>query len=177
MTHLRSDTEIYTDGSCFPNPGHGGWAFVVVRDGRCIKESFGGEPDTTSCRMELTGILQGLRWLPPGSSATVVSDSEYALKVLSGEHRARANLDLIERAWALIQERDVTFRWVRGHAGDRWNEHADALAARGMARGNRKKRKKLWRRMKKAANNADLRRRAEQDGLCFEDSLPDHLIP
>ena len=125
--------EIYTDGSCSPNPGRGGWGFVAVRDGRSIGEHFGGEPRTTNNRMEITAIIQGLLSIPPGTSATIVSDSQLAINVISGNWRAKANRVLVKEAQALTGERRITFRWVRGHDGDRWNERADALATRGMA--------------------------------------------
>ncbi len=94
--------DIYTDGACIPNPGRGGWGFVAVQDGCNIKEHFGGEPRTTNNRMEITAIIRALLWIPPGMSATIVSDSRLAVKILSGNWRAKANLDLIEEARALI---------------------------------------------------------------------------
>ncbi len=125
--------EIYTDGSCNPNPGRGGWGFVAVQDGRNIEEGFGGEPKTTNNRMEITAIIQGLLSIPPGTMATIVSDSQLAINVISGNWRAKANRVLVKEAQALTGERRITFRWVRGHDGDRWNERADVLATRGMA--------------------------------------------
>ncbi len=131
--------EIFTDGGCNPNPGRGGWGFVVVQDGRSIGENFGGEPRTTNNRMEITAIIQGLLSIPPGTSATIVSDSQLAINVISGTWRAKANRALVKEAQALTEERHITFRWVRGHDGNRWNERADALATRGMAKGTSKR--------------------------------------
>ena len=125
--------EIFTDGACNPNPGRGGWGFVAVRDGQSIQECFGGAPRTTNNRMEIKAIIRALLWIPPGTSATIVSDSRLAVKILSGDWRAKANRDLTEEALALIRDRQIELRWVRAHAGDHWNERADALAARGMA--------------------------------------------
>ena len=173
--------EIFTDGACWPNPGgDGGWGFVVVRDGHMVAEFCGPDPKTTSNRAELKAVIRALLWLAPRSSATIVSDSQYAVKVLSGEYRAKANLDLIEEARALMRERLIKFRWVRGHAGNRWNERADALATRGMGKASQKKRKKYKRPAKRQAArraHADLRRRAAQDGIPYRDSLPRGLIP
>lgn len=139
--------EIFTDGACIRNPGgDGGWGFVAVRDGKKIAEFCGPDPATTSNRAELKAVVRALLWLAPDASAIIVSDSEYAVKVLSGEYRAKANLDLIEEARALMQERQIKFRWVRGHAGNRWNEYADALAAQGMAQVDRKKQKRSTKR-------------------------------
>ena len=170
--------EIFTDGACWPNPGgDGGWGFVVVRDGHMVAEFCGPDPKTTNNRAELKAIVRALLWLAPGSSATIVTDSQLAVKILSGTWRAKANLDLVKEARQLMQERYITFRWVRGHAGNQWNERADCLATRGMAEAKRERVKKPRRPRLKVPDNADLRRRAEQDGLCFEDTLPDHLIP
>ena len=168
--------EIFTDGSCSPNPGRGGWAFVVIQDGRCIKERFGGEPDTTNNRMEITAIIQALFGLPPGTTATIVSDSKLCVEILSGRWRAKANRDLIDEARELMRERRIKFRWVRGHNGNRWNERADALAARGMGCPKRR-RGKISSRKPKTPNNGDLRARAKRDGLSFGDTLPPWLVP
>ena len=96
-----------------------------MQDGRSIKVRYGGERDTTSNRMEPGGVIRGLLWLPPGASATVVSDSKLVVEILSGNWRAKSNLDLVEEAWTLMQERRVEFRWTRSHAGGRWNKRAD----------------------------------------------------
>ena len=173
--------EIFTDGACIRNPGgDGGWAFVAVRAGKKIAEFCGPDPKTTSNRAELKAIIRALLWLAPGSPATIVTDSLLTVKILSGVWRAKANLDLIEEARALMQERQIKFRWVRGHAGTRWNERADALATRGMGEASQKKRKKYKRPAKRQAArraHADLRRRAAQDGIPYRDSLPRWLIP
>ena len=131
--------EIFTDGGCIPNPGRGGWGFVAVQDGRSTKEGFGGEPGTTNNCMEIMAIIQGLISIPPGAAATIVSDSQHAINVISGTWRAKANRALVKEAQALMGERHITFRWVRGHDGDRWNERADALATQGMAKGTSKR--------------------------------------
>ena len=173
-----SHLEVFTDGACIRNPGgDGGWGFVAVQDGKKIAEFCGPDPKTTSNRAELKAIIRALLWLPPGTPATIVTDSQLSIKILSGTWRAKKNLDLIEEARALMQQRRIKFRWVRGHAGNRWNEHADALATEGMGKASRKKIEKPKRHARKGENNADLRRRAEQDGLSFDDSLPAHLIP
>ena len=92
--------EIFTDGACIRNPGgDGGWGFVAVRDGKKVAEFCGPDPETTSNRAELNGIIQALLWLPPGASAIIVSDSQYAVKTLSGKYRAKKNLDLIVRTY------------------------------------------------------------------------------
>lgn len=163
--------EIFTDGACIHNPGgDGGWGVVAVRDGKMIAEFCGSDPKTTNNRAELKAIVRALLWLPPGASAAIVSDSKLCVEILSGRWKAKKNLDLVKEARALAQERHITFRWVRGHNGNKWNERADALATQGM--GKRPRRPK-----RKTTGNADLRARAARDGLNFGDSLPSWLVP
>ena len=120
--------EVFTDGSASPNPGPAGWAFAAIEDGTVIEEQSGGEPRATNNAMEFAAIVRALRWLPPGVPAVIVSDSKLAVEVLSGNWRPKANLDLIKEARALMQGRQVKFRWIRSHSGDYWNEYVDGLA-------------------------------------------------
>ena len=91
-----------------------GWGFVAVRDGQKIAEFCGPDPKTTSNRAELKAVIKALLWLAPGNSATIVTDSQLSVKILSGTWCAKKNLDLIDEARALMQERQIKFRWVRG---------------------------------------------------------------
>lgn len=135
-------TEVYTDGGASPNPGPGGWAAVVLRPGAEPVELSGGEARTTNNRMELTAALRALEALPPGEPARFHVDSQYLRQgitqwlpawVRRGWKKADGNPveneDLWRRLWVLSSGRDLEWLWVRGHAGDRWNEHADRLAA------------------------------------------------
>ena len=70
---------VWTDGACSGNPGPGGWAAIVVAAGEEPVELSGGAPQTTNNRMEYTAALEGLRSLPAGSSACVVTDSRLML--------------------------------------------------------------------------------------------------
>jgi ribonuclease HI len=123
----RQVTEIWTDGACEPNPGHGGWGFVIPSIGI---EKHGGESDTTNNRMEMRAIVEALRY-PIAGAVLIRSDSILAMNVISGKWNGRANRDLIDEARALMKGRRVGFQWVKGHNGNRWNERADALAALG----------------------------------------------
>ena len=123
---------IYTDGACVRNPGPGGWAAVLLCDG-VRREIAGGRRRTTNNRMELLAAIEALRALKRPCTVTVHSDSTYvvdgAMKRLMQRWRAAAsNLDL----WRLLDEaaapHAVTFRWMRGHAGQPENERCDALA-------------------------------------------------
>jgi ribonuclease HI len=130
---------IWTDGSCYPNPGTGGWGWCRS-DG---KERFGGEKRTTNNRMEMTAILQSLIELPDEENVLIYSDSQYCVKGLTEWHKGwkkknwlKKGLPMINRdLWLSIDEHvsriNVTFKWVRGHSGDKGNERADYLSVIG----------------------------------------------
>jgi len=134
---------VYTDGACRGNPGPGGWAWAVP-GGRYAS---GADEHTTNQRMEITAVLEALRALvsdDPGS-IEVVSDSNYVVKCFTdgwwkgwqrrgwknSQNKPVANRDLWEPllALALHADVDVSFRWVKGHSGDPWNDLVDELAA------------------------------------------------
>ncbi len=132
---------IFTDGSSRPNPGPGGWGAVFVRDNAVIEQRHGADPWTTNNRMELTALIAGLEMAPPAESVIVFSDSQLVVNTLTKWARgweARgwkrkegeiANLDLVKRAWELVQQRpNARIEWIRAHDGSRWNEYADALS-------------------------------------------------
>ena len=132
---------VFTDGSAIPNPGPGGWGAVYVVDGEVIAQRHGAADDTTNNRMELTAIIEGIELVPEGRETVLWTDSRLAVDTLNtwaagwekrGWRRKSGpveNLDLVKRAYALATARpEVEIRWVKAHAGNRWNEYADALA-------------------------------------------------
>jgi ribonuclease HI len=134
-------TGIFTDGFCEPNPGRGGWAAVRVADGAVVEERSGAENPTTNNRMELRGLIEAFRMVAPGEGADIYSDSLYSVKTVNewaagwqakGWKRKTGeimNLDLVQELFALAQSRPkVKLQWIRGHAGNTWNERADVLA-------------------------------------------------
>jgi ribonuclease HI len=134
-------TGIFTDGFCEPNPGRGGWAAVRVRDGAAVEERSGAEDPTTNNRMELRGLIEAFRMLDADEEAEIYSDSLYSVKTATiwapgwaakGWKRKGGevlNLDLVQELYALAQSHpNASLQWIRGHAGNTWNEHADALA-------------------------------------------------
>lgn len=125
---------LYTDGACIGNPGPGGWAAIVVRDGNRT-ELTGSADHTTSNRMELTAVVEGLSHLPENSEITVNSDSQYVVKTMTLNWKRRANLDLWQQIDALVATRKVLWNWIKGHAGNLENERADRLAVEMAARG------------------------------------------
>jgi ribonuclease HI len=145
MSALR----VYTDGGCQPNPGRGGWAFVVMQDGEEVHSDCGGEPVTTNQRMELTAALMALRWLASNAEpgARLFSDSMYTVKGCNhwrhgwrrkGWRRGRvaelANADLWRDLDEALSAYPLTLEWVRGHNGNAGNVRADALALAGRER-------------------------------------------
>ncbi len=146
----RSDkpaATIYTDGACVGNPGPGGYA-AIVRDDRGRQELSGGFRLTTNNRMEIMAAIAGLRALGQPSSVMLYSDSQYLVDSVtkgwvlrwranrwrtSGKTPA-LNRDLWEQLLDLLQQHEVRFEWVRGHAGDTDNERCDELAMRAAQR-------------------------------------------
>ena len=122
-------TQIYTDGGCIGNPGPGGWAAVILEDGR--KRALSGRQDgTTNNRMEILAAIKGLEAVPEGSEVTVVSDSQYVVKTMTRGWKRNANKDLWASLDAEASKRKVKWEWVKGHAGHPLNEEADTLANR-----------------------------------------------
>jgi ribonuclease HI len=138
----------YTDGACSGNPGPGGWgALLIAREGdRVVKERelSGGEAETTNNRMELLAAITALETLDRPTKLTVVTDSAYVkdgiTKWIHGWKRngwkkkgGLKNVELWQRLDAAAARHDVTWEWVKGHAGHPENERADELARAGMA--------------------------------------------
>lgn len=117
---------IYTDGGCEPNPGAGAWAAVLLY-GDVVKELSGTLPNATSNIAEMTAVLMALRALKRPCAVTVISDSQLVVNCGSGEWGRKANASLWEQIDHAAAPHDVTWRWVRGHSGVRWNERCHAL--------------------------------------------------
>ena len=119
---------VYADGSCLGNPGPGGWAAVIVKPSGVARTIYGGDPATTNNRMELTGVIEGLRMIPTGTRVILRSDSQYVVKTMNLKWKRKQNVDLWEKLDVEIVPRQVKFEWVEGHAGDPLNEEADRHA-------------------------------------------------
>ncbi len=130
--------EVFTDGACRGNPGPGGWAWAVAPDGEPFDS--GGEAASTNQRMEIRAVLEALRSLP--GQLTIVSDSTYVLNCFrdkwwvkwenngwkNSQKQPVANRDLWEPLIELVKARKPSWRWVKGHSGNRLNDLVDQLA-------------------------------------------------
>ena len=131
---------IFTDGSCLSNPGPGGWAAVLRwRDNE--KEIIGHEADTTNNRMELKAAIMGLNAVTRAMPIAVHTDSRYVMNGVqdwmprwkangwkTASKKPVANQDLWEQLDQAVQRHDITWHWVKGHAGNKFNERCDQLA-------------------------------------------------
>ncbi|MCG8504082.1 MAG: ribonuclease HI [Sphingomonadales bacterium] len=136
----RSPVVIYTDGACSGNPGPGGWGALLTFDGK-EKELSGGARETTNNRMELTAAIEALKALKRPCRVTLWTDSTYVKDgITKWIHNWKAkgwktankkpvkNADLWQALEAAMARHDVTWKWVKGHAGHPGNERADSLA-------------------------------------------------
>ncbi len=137
---------IHTDGACKGNPGPGGWG-VLLQSGAHTRELFGGEAQTTNNRMELMAVIQALSALKRPCRVEIHLDSEYVRKGITewiqgwkakgwrtASKQAVKNADLWQQLDHLVQHggHDLSWHWVKGHAGHAGNERADALANQGV---------------------------------------------
>ena len=137
------DVTVHTDGTCLSNPGPGGYA-ALLRCKQSQLEVIGGYRWTTNNRMELMGVIAGLRALKRPCRVSVRSDSQYVVRAMQRgwprRWRARdwmrtateraLNADLWELLLTLCEMHDVSFVWVRGHAGVVDNEWCDRASRR-----------------------------------------------
>jgi len=135
QSQVRKQITLYSDGSSLGNPGPGGYGGILVfKDTQ--KEYSGAEADTTNNRMELMGVIEGLKMLKEPCEVEVVSDSSYVIKAINEwlqgwvkkDFAKVKNVDL----WRAYLEAAALHRvhgtWVRGHNGHPQNERCDALA-------------------------------------------------
>jgi len=132
---------IATDGACKGNPGPGGWG-AVIRFGDKEKEISGGEPETTNNRMELQAAIEALNALKRSCRVALTTDSVYVrdgiTKWIYGWQRNGwrtagkkpvKNAELWQELVKATERHDISWHWVKGHAGDEYNERADRLAS------------------------------------------------
>ncbi len=149
-----SRVEIFTDGACSGNPGPGGWG-AILRSGTRERELSGGEALTTNNRMELAAAIAALEALKRPCTVELTTDSAYLRNGITGWiHGWRANgwrtadkkpvknVELWQRLDEISGRHDITWHWVKGHAGHAENERADELARAAMAPFMKKKQRR-----------------------------------
>jgi len=147
MSGSLPEVTIYTDGGCRPNPGPGGWGAVLLFPGAEPRELSGGKREATNNRMEVVAAIEALGVLDGPHRVELFTDSTYLKRgitewlakwVASGwktaGKKAVKNRDLWEELSKVLEIHEVSWHWTKGHAGDRWNERADSLAAAAMPR-------------------------------------------
>jgi ribonuclease HI len=135
---------IHTDGACSGNPGPGGWG-ALIEWGPHVKEMCGGEAETTNNRMEMMAAIAALEALTRPCAIDLFTDSNYLKGGITGwihgwkkngwktaDKKPVKNVDLWQRLEAALERHEVSWHWVKGHAGHAENEKADELARRGM---------------------------------------------
>jgi ribonuclease HI len=141
LQNSQKITRVYTDGSCCPNPGDGGWACVIIHPSGARQELFGSAKNVTNNQMEMMACIQALRALSVGTAVYLFTDSQYVKKGISlwvNGWKSRGwktalgepvkNADLWQQ---LSKENDrhvISWMWVRGHDGNAHNERCDELA-------------------------------------------------
>lgn len=146
MENTAKLIEIFTDGACKGNPGPGGWG-ALLRAGEHEKELFGGEAETTNNRMEIMAVIQALKALKGPSKVKITTDSQYVKNGITqwihnwkkngwktAAKKPVKNADLWRDLDEQVAKHQITWAWVKGHAGHPENERADALANRGIER-------------------------------------------
>jgi ribonuclease HI len=136
--------EIYTDGGCSGNPGPGGWAYVIIRDEVLISEKWGAEMQTTNNRMELQAVISALEFLSKedigDEKISIYTDSQYVQKGITlwladwekrgwktSDKKPVKSKELWQRLEALARHFHINWVWIKGHAGNKYNERCDGL--------------------------------------------------
>ena len=132
--------KIYTDGSCIENPGKGGWAAIILKDGNKT-EIKGNKKDTTNNQMELLAPIQALKKIPKGSKVQIITDSKYVKSGITewihnwkkngwkiASRQEVKNKELWLELDLLNNEFEISWNWVKAHSTDELNNEVDLLA-------------------------------------------------
>lgn len=123
---------IYTDGSCIPNPGPGGYAFIVLEyKGKSLYREWhvsGGEEYSTNNQMELRAVIEALKFTHDKSHYRIYSDSTYVINCAQGKYKRKKNKNMWQEYDEVSQNKSIAWIWVRSHNGDKYNELVDGLA-------------------------------------------------
>ena len=132
--------KIWTDGSCLGNPGPGGWGFIAT-NGKDVAERCGGEHETTNNKMELTAVIKALTAARKHNEVEIHTDSQYVKNGLqtwiknwkknnwkTADKKPVKNKELWQQLDELASKIQIHWVWVKGHAGEAFNERVDELA-------------------------------------------------
>jgi ribonuclease HI len=151
MTLSKPLVEIYTDGACSGNPGHGGWGALLIFKGK-KKEISGYLETTTNNQMELMAAIEALKVLKKPCKVNLYTDSTYVQKVITeliyncekNNWRKRdnspvKNIELWQKLQQEMEKHDIIWNWVKGHSDNEGNNTADRLAVEARERLKRKR--------------------------------------
>ena len=132
--------KIYTDGSCLGNPGNGGWAAIIINEGKKT-EIKGSKSDTTNNQMELLAPIEALKKIPKGSKVQIFTDSKYVKSGITewihnwkkngwktANKKEVSNKELWTELDQLNSEFEINWNWVKAHSTDKLNNEVDLLA-------------------------------------------------
>ena len=132
--------KIYTDGSCIGNPGQGGWAAIILDEGKKT-EIKGSKKDTTNNQMELLAPIEALKKIPKGSKVQIFTDSKYVKSGITewihnwkkngwktANKKEVSNKVLWTELDLLNNEFEISWNWVKAHSNDELNNEVDLLA-------------------------------------------------
>ena len=132
--------KIYTDGSCLENPGNGGWAAIIIEDGKKTQIS-GSKKNTTNNQMELSAPLEALKKIPKGSKVQIFTDSKYVKSGITdwihnwkknGWKTANKQKVKNKELWIeldlLNNQYDIEWTWIKAHSSDKLNNEVDLIA-------------------------------------------------
>ena len=132
--------KVYTDGSCLENPGNGGWAAIIIDDGKKTQIK-GSKKNTTNNQMELLAPINALKKIPKGSKVQIFTDSKYVKSGITewihnwkkngwktANKQPVKNKDLWSELDFMTSEFEIKWTWVKGHSSDKLNNEVDMIA-------------------------------------------------
>ena len=132
--------KIYTDGSCLENPGNGGWAAIIIDDGKKTQIK-GSKKNTTNNQMELLAPIEALKKISKGSEVQIFTDSKYVKSGITewihnwkkngwktADKQPVKNKELWEELDLLNNEFEISWNWVKAHSTDQLNNEVDLIA-------------------------------------------------
>ncbi len=132
--------KIYTDGSCLENPGNGGWAAIIIDDGKKTQIK-GSKKNTTNNQMELLAPIEALKKIPKGSKVQIFTDSKYVKSGITewihnwkkngwktADKQPVKNKELWEELDFLANKFEISWNWVKAHSTDKLNNEVDLIA-------------------------------------------------